>query len=1370
MGLFSDIISAVGNGFNDIFGGGNSAASNNNNQKKKVVTPTTPSSPSLQVRLPQPLSNLQATHTPAPPVNIAPVDNSGNLTAAPVHALAPTPVAPHIASTPTPIVNSDNITNIGNLTPGHISNGTPYTQQNQPGYFKAMDLGGDIAANVGSGLLQGTAKLIGSPLSLASLVSRDVFNDPNAANAIDKINMPSRIGNDIGVSRKQVDQSAQQEGISTPYKIGSVIGSTALMVPGLATAATKLPVVGDSIANGLSKLPAVGRLFSSGAEASSAGETAGLNADESPTAPESGTKPIEEKPSNAPTSETAAPTTAPNAPESGVKPVTPTPTPTVTPPTIAPKPTEITPITPTTPTAPIEGTPAPAPVQTAQDAAQQVVNKAAETPPTAPAPSTSAPLVTPAEQASQAAVPEQAVAAQAGADNAVAPIQKETGNVTQDLQNALEGAHARIANESGYSNSKNAQDLVDTLTGRNQAANTMGDIIRNRMENALTPEQQDAIVHALQTNTVDKLPADEQAVAKLLQQHIENPSDVFRSSQDSEYSSADNHTPQVRKGGGLKTAVQSAKNAGGNLRTKITNFSDLLSQPKSRFSQSSTMGNFTDKAGNTITGDAPDLGLVAKKDGTFVDKNGKVYNYSRATSQDLKGAGVKLQDASSGYGNYVSDTLRLREATNARSELLSNPEKYGLSKAETPNSVPVDFKDATGTNHTFYTDEKTAQSLRESGVANGGAGAHPIAQLWNKATSGLVQTIVANPVVHSSNQLVQALMASGLRGNGIGGLSFLKQGMRIDPEDLLHFQENGGYVPSYGKNLEGPLSKLTFGVSKLNEKAMSAIDGNFRVKAFNSLTNGGMDPKEAAQMVNKFMGDSHTFDNASPHMMMFWHYFETMNKSAASAIGQTFKGHPGALLNGAMALAASYGLQKAWQEFTGNPDASIHMPGAVGLVKNYAGAIENLAKGNVVQAFSPVTNRINPLATTGAEQVLGVNNYGDKFNTTTNTRANNLLGADPVTNLFNNNGHSIGEKAANTFGLYTSHIKGDMAASPTSPLAPILNVNGAQNGSTVAFPKDFTGEQSNKAYNNYLNTTGSHYTSQGNAQFNAVPQTEQQAIQKAGVSLKAVGVTNVGQVRDVSQLSPSDQQSYVNAVKQLNTAGSSTKTTDVEKQLVANGNTALAASLNKTIPQNLSQQDKNALETYSTLSSAGQKNVWLQNNDNAVNYYNAVINQKQAQGALTTADQNTNIAWSGSGNSLYVKTLAAQVDQKNNVSQSTIELYKDTTKSAYDKMTGAQKDALTQYAQQLNAGGVIDKFGIATGTTTSSTATTSSSKLFHDLGLPSSGNALLMPKATTGLTSSTVAYKAPTLKTASVSTAKHGNPFARSITATKGVR
>ena len=1055
------------------------------------------------------------------------------------------------------------------------------------------------------------------------------------------------------------------------------------------------------------------------------------------TPPESGTTPPEE-PVNAPAGEQGTPTTAPGAPESGTKPVTPpTGTPTAAQLSEMEKSAAAPSATPPTSVA------TPADVQAAENTAQGGVDKASENPPTpAPAPTAAAANASPEQAAAEqvAASPEQQVVNEA-------PNIEKTGNKEQDLQNSAALVQHLLQNGRDYGGS-DLQQTLDLANAHLNSNNIVSRVLNSRLGETLTDSEAKNVRDAIESGNTSGLSEKEGAVVKAIQENIENPSNVTRTNLSKDYQAADNHFPQVRETS-VKDAVKGASQARG-VNAKINTFNDLLNRD-SRFSQGSSLGKFT-SAGKTIIGDAPDLGLVAKKDGTFVDKAGKVYNYSRATSQELENAGVKLQAPKDALAAYTRDTLNLKTRADAADYLVKNADNLGLSEAAgAGKSIPVSIKGSGGTDHTFFTDAKTAKDIKDSGIiGNFDKEANLPTRAWNALSSLVAQATVLNPSAHSLNLLTNADIAAGPR-------ALVNAGKSISEAQELRMSDAGVHIPTYGKDSVNALSKLTHGATKLNERAIAAIDKQTRAGMFDALTSKGMTDKQAAQRINDYLGGRNVYSKGGAQLGIFWKYFIRQNVNAGRIIAEAAKGHPQALINAAVAGAATYGADKGLQAATGNQGASIHAPGVIGIGSDYLKSGEALASGQFRNSVNPVVNHVNPLVSQVAEQTLGVNNYGDKFKNGA-SRVDNVLSMSPVTNLFNDNGHSVGEKVLNTSGTYLPHIKGAMAVSADNPLAPVLNVKGAQNASTVAFPKDFTGEQNAKAVNDYLGQTGTTYSSKTAATVANQTQAQQKASIAATKSLKTVGITNPADVNTFSKLSSDDQTAYIKAAQQVLQGGGTASSSTVQTQLVKNGHVAAAANLNTSIPSKLSQNDKNALETYSTAGNSGQQAVWLQDNTNANNYYKAVINQKAATGALTNEDKDTSGTWSGTGNTLAVKALVAKTNQQNNVPQDLVQLYENTTKTQYDNMSGAQKDALTKYAQELSANGVTDKFGIANGTSGSSKN-----------NLPS-GAAIVKPSSGSGLTAGSAKYVAPTLATATVGSSKNGNPFVRSISASKGVK
>ncbi len=1325
MGLFSDIISSIGNAASDIFGGGGG----DNNQKKKQPQQNTPA-PSLNspsVKLPAVFQAAQQQQQ-SNPLHLTPI--GGNQQPNPLAPQGPqAPAAPQLStqsysapsshpslfgqlvhggegivkSVAQPFVNTgEDVSNgIGN---GEVSlahalgihaGQTESNQQQFGGINNAVGL--KTEANTPKNFALNTAQVAGTVLapgadSAAEAGAQAALN-PDATNTAIQL---ARMG------LHQASDDALGTGVkSAVINTGAKVGANALIGGGF-NAANGV----EEGQNGKDVLKDFGvGALTGGALGGASGvvpiikgvravddDTAGASGGKAPV--ESGVKTPNEA-TNAPAGEKdAPPVAAPNATETGVKPP-----PTPEPAAAGEKP----------------GTPEPAPVN---------------------------------------------------------PTLEKTGNDLQDLQNTTGVVRNLLENGRDYSGNtgKNAlQSVLDLANSHLHSNNVVSSALNSRMASTLTDDEARNVRNAIETGSTKGLSDKEATVVKSIQENVEKPSNATRTNLSKDYQQANNHFPQVRQTS-VKDAVKGASRGKG-LNGKINTFNDLLNQ-NSRFSEGSSMGNFT-RGGKTVTGDANDLGLVPKKNGTFVDKTGKVYQYSRATSQDLENAGSKIQAPKDALTAYVRDTLNLKTRADAADYLIKNSDNLGLSDVQAPGkSEPVNIKGSDGTDHSFFTDQKTAAQVKNSGILGDLSKQTNLpTKAWNALSSIIAQGTVVNPFAHGLNLATNAAVGAGERANGITGVSTLVRGLKpVDEATELRMSDAGVHFPTYGKDTVTAISKLTHGASKLNEAAVATIDKQARAGMFDNLTKGGMSDKEAADTINKWMGGRSVYKGDNAQLGLFWNYFVRQTANAGRLLTQAAKGHPGALINAAIAGGATFAADKGLQGVTGNKQAYIHAPGVVGVGNDIIKTADQIKNGDGQQLAinNPLTTHLNPIIPVAAEQALGVNEYGDKFANGT-ARLQNVEGITPETNALANNGHSLPEKALNTFGIYTPHVKGD-AATNNPTLAPMLNVKGAQNGSTVAFPKDFTGEQEQNA----VNKLGNNYSTKSAAIMGTQDQSQQQKFVNATNTLKKYGITDTADVQNFSKLSTKDQGSYVDAVDALNKAGTSISSGAVQGQLVKNGNTELAASLNKDIPSSLPSDEKNTLETYSTLGSDGQKSVWLQDNNNADSYYKSVIDQKQAQGALTTDDTDVSADWSGSGNSLYVKALVAQTNKQNNVPQSTVELYKNTSKTEYEDMTGTQKTELTNYAQQLNTNGVTDKFGLATGSSSGSGYSSGGSSPYDAdvaAGIPDGtiSESFVKPTTDTGLKSVNArAFTAP--KLAKYTPDEKSNPFVRSISVKAGVK
>lgn len=1334
MGLFSDIISSVGNGISDIFGGGG-----DNNQKKKQPQQNTPAPSPINsaVKLPAVLQAAKQSQ----PNPLRPVDIGNQPTQNPLMPQGPqAPAAPAIGTTnyAQPAPAGPPHTSLF----GHLLHGAEDVGEGVAGVGAGAALG---TLRAGEGLVQGVADIPNLAIHAGAEAGDLLTGDKNASNGIDAT--ANRLTSDVTkpvswlagktdqatgmFNHENGDQTITGKLIHDVYTPAQIAANVATVIPGATAVAAKVASlagdsgkVGDLInaANAaaksqsaiptLSKVPVLGTVLAhTPGLGISKPEVSDEAAPGDKTPVEAGVKTPDE-PANSPAGEkNAPPAKAPGAAETGIKP-----------------------------------TPEP-------------VEKPGTTPAAAtPEPVTPEPAATPGAQEPH-------------------PLDK-TGDDVQDLHNTTGLVKSLLQTGRNYApdvpGNKNAlQRVLDLANSHLHSNNIVSSALNKRMASALTDDEARNVRNAIETGKTTGLSDKEAAVVKSVKGNIEKPSNVTRSSLSDDYQQAKNHFPQVRSTT-VRDAVKGAAKTRG-LNGKISTFNDLLNQ-NSRFSEGSSLGKFT-RAGKTVTGDANDLGLVAKKNGTFVDKAGKVYNYSRATSQELEDAGTKIQAPKDALSSYVRDTLNLKTRADAKDYLIKNSDDLGLSDKPAPgkNEV-VSLKGSDGTDHSFYTDEKTAGNIKDSGVLDNLSKQTKLGtKAWNALSSVVAQGTVVNPFAHGLNLATNAAVGAGERANGITGVSTLLRGFKpIDDAAELRMSDAGVHFPTYGKNTVNAISKLTHGASKLNEATVAAIDRQARAGMFDNLTKGGASDKDAADIINKWMGGRSVYKGDNAQLGLFWNYFVRQGKNAGRLFSQAAQGHPGALINAAIAGGATYGADKGLQAATGNKGASIHAPGVVGIgsdVIKTGSQIKTALSGGAVQPLAtnnPLVTHLNPIIPTAAEQILGVNQYGDKF-ANGSDRLANLEGITPESNLASNNGHSATEKALNTFGIYTPHIKGDAATN--NPALSALNVKNAQNGSSVAFPKDFTGEQES----NVANKLGNNYTTKSAAILGTQTQPQQQKYLQATSTLKKYGITDQADIQNFSKLSAKDQGSYVDAVDGLNKAGTAVSTSSVQGQLVKQGDTELAASLNKDIPTNLSQQDKNSLETYTTLGTDGQKSVWLQDNNNAANYYEANINQKQAQGALTTDDTDMSTAYSGSGGTLYVKYAVAKTNQQNSVPQSTVELYKNTTKTEYNDgdISASDSAALAKYAAQLNANGVLDKFGIGDGTSGGSSGGSSTSAEAADraAGLPygTISESFVKPTSDSGL-KSVRATPLTQPKLEKYTPDEKSNPFVRSISVSKGIK
>ena len=188
--------------------------------------------------------------------------------------------------------------------------------------------------------------------------------------------------------------------------------------------------------------------------------------------------------------------------------------------------------------------------------------------------------------------------------------------------------------------------------------------------------------------------------------------------------------------------------------------------------------------------------------------------------------------------------------------------------------------------------------------------------------------------------------------------------------------------------------------------------------------------------------------------------------------------------------------------------------------------------------------------------------------------------------------------------------------------------------------------------------------------------------------ITAVGSKGLNKVAKTNLTTEEEKTAYNDIVKRLEDNGDSVTDSNVAKEFVKDGNPLLASKYDSSINQSIDDADKIALAKYNVLDSDHQQ-VYVQDQQKALDTYTAQLNNKQANGTLSDDDKKTYKVWSGSGNSLLVKALVAKTNVENNVSRETLNIYEQLgSKKDYNNLSAEQRAAIDTYVSQLSANGV----------------------------------------------------------------------------------
>lgn len=350
-----------------------------------------------------------------------------------------------------------------------------------------------------------------------------------------------------------------------------------------------------------------------------------------------------------------------------------------------------------------------------------------------------------------------------------------------------------------------------------------------------------------------------------------------------------------------------------------------------------------------------------------------------------------------------------------------------------------------------------------------------------KAGDVVTKLIVLNPAIHGANQLWQATIASGntkLFGNvqagpiGAGKMFLnLARGSEKDAATGLTQHEawtqrmiKAGHTPSdYGTSKSTYVRQAfkALGMEKANlgrdsSLIMKGMDERLQTSLFRTSVESGMSDVESARNLERFMSDRKAVDNATGMFTIFWHYLGTMTKALYSQARHPVA-NAGANVNTVLLLALGLGLNKAYQEFTGNDKAHVRMPGELGVAEQAIKSFGDVTHktGGKWDPRPPriLTNHINPIIKEAAQQGLNRDLFTGKPVRDPNSPDSPLSQAvhhaegtlvSPLGQMqqADQGGRSLAEALAGQFGLYTTHARGFQAA----PNVPLLNVPGAAEG------------------------------------------------------------------------------------------------------------------------------------------------------------------------------------------------------------------------------------------------------------------------------------------------------------------------------------
>lgn len=500
---------------------------------------------------------------------------------------------------------------------------------------------------------------------------------------------------------------------------------------------------------------------------------------------------------------------------------------------------------------------------------------------------------------------------------------------------------------------------------------------------------------------------------------------------------------------------------GSGARGVINRLSQLSTS--SRFNQARNVYKFVAKDGSSVVGDARKLGLTENPEtGEWVDKQGNPYKIAPASIKEIEGANVaRFQKDQAKVANvYHTDTTGLKAHADAINELKANPEQYGL-EYHPDGVIPDEHEEINVNGLEDYSapPEVAARLEKEFAPKRTGIIDRTLGRAWRGINNTATQFIVFNPTIHTANLLVQGAIQSGVmplfKGGELqaGPIGALRAGASLTKfltsstarEQMIRdYLLDGGHSMTYGKNQQTIVSNLLDQahlphVNKLNSNAMSSIEMGIRASLHDANKAAGMSASKSVKTIDNFLGRKESQGAIARNLGMFWHWTETQGRG----LFHTAK-NPGALTNALLVTGLYFATVKAWQDFTGNSNATVTPRGELGLVKQGVQAGNELVHGQGTQLAGDVTSHINPGSQVLLNNIANKNIYtGQQFHGAGDRLANagDTLFA-PATNIEKglSGQKSPLEIAANEEGFQTPHLKTTQAA----PNIPAMNQPGAK--------------------------------------------------------------------------------------------------------------------------------------------------------------------------------------------------------------------------------------------------------------------------------------------------------------------------------------